>query len=55
MDLLREAKKYLVRQWALDPDDEDGCIREVNALSNYEFLELLSEIFNDAVREALRP
>ena len=55
MYLVREAHRYLVRQQGLHPCDEDGCIREVNALSNYEFLELLDGIFDEAVREALRP
>lgn len=49
MNLLREAQMYLVRQQRLHPDDEDGCIHEVNAMNNYEFLELLDAIFDEAV------
>ena len=54
MNLLREAHMYLVRQQGLHPDDEDGCIHEVNAMNNYEFLELLDAIFDEAAKEIAR-
>jgi len=54
MNLVREAHRYLTRQQGLHPCDEDGCIHKVNAMNNYEFLELLDAIFDEAVREVSR-
>lgn len=54
MNLLREAHRHLISAPFDWQNIEQEVAKEVNAMNNYEFLELLDAIFDEAVREVSR-
>ena len=55
MSLLWEARQHVMGVGNYENDHKEGQLAQrVNAMSNYEFLEMLDAIFDKAARDAAR-